>query len=67
MPTTFPSIWRNSSLSSTMCRYFGKPGTPYDFDGVNLNETRERTRELEVHHKSLSRKVNKSVMSMIER
>lgn len=48
-------------------RYFGKPGTPYDFAGVNLTEIREKTREMEAQHKSLGRKVNKSVMTMIDR
>ncbi|OCF77510.1 nuclear condensin complex protein [Kwoniella mangroviensis CBS 8886] len=47
-------------------QFFGKPGTPYDFHGVNLNQAREQCRELEAAQKGLGRKINTKVMNMIE-
>ncbi|KAL7424509.1 Structural maintenance of chromosomes protein 2 [Cryptotrichosporon argae] len=47
-------------------QFFGKPGTPYDFAGVNLGQAREQCRELEAQHKGLGRKVNTKVMNMID-
>jgi structural maintenance of chromosome 2 len=48
-------------------RFFGKAGTPYDFQGVNLNQAREQCRELEAQHKGMGRKINTKVMNMIDR
>ncbi|ORX40472.1 P-loop containing nucleoside triphosphate hydrolase protein [Kockovaella imperatae] len=47
-------------------QFFGKRGSPYDFDGVNLNQAREQCRELESQQKGMGRKVNTKVMNMIE-
>ncbi|WWC91996.1 uncharacterized protein L201_006950 [Kwoniella dendrophila CBS 6074] len=47
-------------------QFFGKSGTPYDFHGVNLNQSREQCRELETAQKGLGRKINTKVMNMIE-
>lgn len=47
-------------------QFFGKPGTPYDFAGVNLSQAREQCRELEAQHKGMSRKINTKVMSLID-
>lgn len=47
-------------------QFFGKPGTPYDFAGVNLQQAREQCRELETQHKGMGRKINTKVMNMID-
>lgn len=47
-------------------QFFGKPGTPYDFAGVNLGQAREQCRELEAQHKGMGRKINTKVMNMID-
>lgn len=47
-------------------QFFGKPGSLYDFNGVNLNQAREQCRELEAQHKGMSRKINTKVMNMID-
>lgn len=47
-------------------QFFGKPGSPYDFAGVNLNQAREQCRELEAQHKGMGRKINTKVMNMID-
>ena len=47
-------------------RFLGKPGSPYDFKGVNLNQAREQCRELEAQQKAAGRKINTKVMNMIE-
>lgn len=46
--------------------FFGKPGSPYDFNGVNLAQAREQCRELEAQHKGMGRKINTKVMNMID-
>ncbi|BEJ15314.1 hypothetical protein CspHIS471_0410810 [Cutaneotrichosporon sp. HIS471] len=47
-------------------QFFGKPGSPYDFNGVNLAQAREQCRELETQHKGMGRKINTKVMNMID-
>ena len=47
-------------------RFFGQRGSPYDFDGVNLNQARDQCRELESQQKGMGRKINTKVMNMIE-
>jgi structural maintenance of chromosome 2 len=45
---------------------FGKPGGPYDFDQVNINQSREKARELEDMQKGMKKKINPKVLNMIE-
>ncbi|EIW72205.1 nuclear condensin complex protein [Tremella mesenterica] len=47
-------------------QFFGKPGTPYDFQGVNLSQARDQCRELETQQKGMGRKINTKVMNMID-
>ncbi|ORY22381.1 RecF/RecN/SMC [Naematelia encephala] len=47
-------------------QFFGKKGSPYDFQGVNLGQAREQCRELEAQQKGMGRKINTKVMNMIE-
>ncbi|KAK1922323.1 RecF/RecN/SMC [Papiliotrema laurentii] len=47
-------------------QFFGKKGSPYDFQGVNLTQAREQCRELEAQQKGMGRKINTKVMNMIE-
>ncbi len=47
-------------------QFFSKPGSPYDFNGVNLQQAREQCRELEAQHKGMGRKINTKVMNMID-
>ncbi|WVR09681.1 hypothetical protein IAU60_006756 [Kwoniella sp. DSM 27419] len=47
-------------------QFFGKAGTPYDFQGVNLGQARDQCRELEAQQKGMGRKINTKVMNMIE-
>ncbi|WVQ83720.1 hypothetical protein IAT38_005864 [Cryptococcus sp. DSM 104549] len=47
-------------------QFFGKTGTPYDFEGVNLPQAREQCRELEAQQKGMGRKINTKVMNMID-
>lgn len=48
-------------------RFFGKSGSPYDFNGVNLNQHRDQCRELEAQQKGMGRKINTKVMNMIDK
>ncbi|KAK8853473.1 hypothetical protein IAR55_004180 [Kwoniella newhampshirensis] len=47
-------------------QFFGKSGTPYDFNGVNLHQARDQCRELEAQQTGLGRKINTKVMNMID-
>ena len=49
-----------------MNRFFGKAGSPYDFNGVNLNQAREQCRALEADQLSLVINTHTKVMNMIE-
>jgi structural maintenance of chromosome 2 len=48
-------------------RFFGKSGTPYDFQDVNLHQARDQCRELETQQKGMGRKINTKVMNMIDK
>ncbi|KAH7101636.1 condensin complex subunit SMC2 [Auriculariales sp. MPI-PUGE-AT-0066] len=45
---------------------FGKAGGPYDFDQVNIGQSREKARELEEMQKGMKKKINPKVLNMIE-
>jgi len=46
---------------------FGQPGTQYDFDNMDVSTTRAECEKLEATQKSMKKKVNPKVMSMIDR
>ncbi|KAG8215877.1 condensin complex subunit SMC2 [Butyriboletus roseoflavus] len=48
------------------CQSFGKPGSPYDFDSVNIGALSVKADELEVRQRGMKKKVNLKVMNMIE-
>jgi len=47
--------------------FFGREGTDFDFEAVNVNESKERLRELKDRQRALGRKINKKVMGMLEK
>ena len=47
-------------------RSFGKPGSPYDFDSVNIGALSAKADELEARQRGMKKKVNPKVMNMIE-
>ncbi|KAG8855444.1 Structural maintenance of chromosomes protein 2 [Serendipita sp. 411] len=47
-------------------RKFGKPGTAYDYDNVNIPQTKEKAKELEELQKGMKKKINPKVMNMID-
>jgi structural maintenance of chromosome 2 len=50
-----------------MYSQFGKPGTMYDFEGIDIVELKERASQLEDSQKGLKKKVNPKVMNMIDK
>ena len=46
---------------------FGQPGTQYDFENMDVSTTRTECEKLEATQKSMKKKVNPKVMSMIDR
>ena len=47
-------------------RSFGKPGSPYDFDSVDIGALSGKADELEARQRGMKKKVNPKVMNMIE-
>ncbi|CED83396.1 nuclear condensin complex protein [Phaffia rhodozyma] len=47
-------------------RFFGQPGTVYNFDGFDLAKSRSRCAELEALQKGMRKKINRKVMDMID-
>ncbi|KAG8805187.1 Structural maintenance of chromosomes protein 2 [Serendipita sp. 399] len=45
---------------------FGKPGTAYDYDNVNIPQTKEKAKELEELQKGMKKKINPKVLNMID-
>ncbi|KAL7276940.1 Structural maintenance of chromosomes protein 2 [Rhizina undulata] len=45
---------------------FGRPGTPYDFNGQNINECRTSLRNLTERSQGMKKKINPKVMNMID-
>jgi hypothetical protein len=58
------------SLSQQQCliqiRLFGKPGTLYDYTGVDIPQSKEKAKELEELQKGMKKKINPKVMNMID-
>ena len=48
-------------------RYFGKPGSAFDFAASDMGRLREKARELEEQQKGMKKKVNPKVLNMLER
>lgn len=59
------SVVRDPGL--TLCSFFGKPGSIYDFKAENINHKRDQCRELESQQKGMGRKINTKVMNMIDK
>lgn len=55
------------SSSTTMCRFFGKPGSAYDFSASDMGRLKEKARELEEQQKGMKKKVNPKVLHTIDR
>jgi structural maintenance of chromosome 2 len=47
-------------------RSFGKLGSPYDFDSVDIGALSGKADELEARQRGMKKKVNPKVMNMIE-
>ncbi|CAI6337466.1 unnamed protein product [Periconia digitata] len=45
---------------------FGRPGTPYDFKGQNMNDCKARRKAMDERLKSMKNKINDKVMVMID-
>ncbi|KZT64707.1 hypothetical protein DAEQUDRAFT_599662 [Daedalea quercina L-15889] len=45
---------------------FGKPGSQYDFTGVDVNRLREKAKEIEAQQKGMKKKINPKVINMID-
>ncbi|KAG9312704.1 condensin complex subunit SMC2 [Chiua virens] len=48
------------------CQSFGKPGSPYDFNSVDIGALSGKADELENRQRGMKKKVNPKVMNMIE-
>lgn len=46
---------------------FGKPGTMYDFESMDIGQLKERANQLEESQKGMKKKVNPKVMNMIDK
>ncbi|RUS21454.1 hypothetical protein BC937DRAFT_92655 [Endogone sp. FLAS-F59071] len=47
-------------------QYFGQPNTVYNFNSVDLNDTKKALRQLSEKHESMRKKINIKVMNMID-
>ncbi|KAF8252968.1 putative nuclear condensin complex subunit Smc2 [Wilcoxina mikolae CBS 423.85] len=45
---------------------FGRPGTPYEFQSVNINECRSQLKNLAERFQGMKKKINPKVMNMID-
>ncbi|BGP36911.1 Structural maintenance of chromosomes protein 2 [Rhodotorula kratochvilovae] len=48
------------------CQTFGKPNSPYSFANTDMRGVKDKCRQLEENHRTMKRKVNPKVMSMID-
>jgi len=46
---------------------FGKAGSPYDFEALDVGQLKEKAKELEESQKGMKKKVNPKVINMIDR
>lgn len=45
---------------------FGRPGSAYDFSGVDVTSLRDKARDLESSQKSMKKKINPKAVNMID-
>ena len=57
---------QRASMSHNAYRSFGKPGSPYDFDSVDVGALSTKAGELETRQRGMKKKINPKVMNMIE-
>jgi hypothetical protein len=50
----------------SVCSHFGKAGTAYDFNAHDIQEAKEKFKELEESQKGLKTNVNPKVINMID-
>ncbi|TNY19274.1 hypothetical protein DMC30DRAFT_13079 [Rhodotorula diobovata] len=48
------------------CQTFGKPNSPYNFANTDVRSVKDKCRQLEENHRTMKRKVNPKVLSMID-
>jgi structural maintenance of chromosome 2 len=48
-------------------RFFGEPGTPYDYQNISLADVRKQLQQLGANHESMRKKINARVMNMIDK
>ncbi|GJN91828.1 hypothetical protein Rhopal_004851-T1 [Rhodotorula paludigena] len=48
------------------CQTFGKPNSPYNFANSDMRSVKDKCRQLEENHRTMKRKVNPKVLSMID-
>lgn len=48
-------------------RYFGEPGTVYDFQNMNVADIKKQLQQALAKHESLRKKINVRVMNMIDK
>lgn len=46
---------------------FGRKGSPYDFQSVDIGQLKTKARELEDTQKGMKKKINPKVINMIDR
>lgn len=46
---------------------FGKEGTPYDFDGMNMSDAKRHCQRLQESKQGMKKKVNEKVLTMIDK
>ena len=61
---SFPGVHPSDMIVNSL---FGKPGTQYDFSGLDIRAKRERAHELEDQQKKLKKKVNHKAVQMADR
>lgn len=52
---------------SSSRRTFGQPNSQYNFTGFDMGNVKDKCRQLEENHRTMKRKVNPKVLSMIDR
>lgn len=48
-------------------RFFGEPGSSYDYHNINLADVRKQLQQLNVNHETMRKKINVRVMNMIDK
>lgn len=60
-------MYHQFAKSSFLDRFFGEPGSSYDYQNMNIGDVKKQLQQLNTNHEAMRKKINVRVMNMIDK